>query len=402
MRPRTILFVGNFFFSLFAVVTVYVLFPFLASYVGAVQAGFIIAFGGLVSVILFPFLPGLVARYGAQRIVRALAVVEALALLALAIAPNALTGSILGILTMAMQPIMSYQLDILLESVTDDPTMVGRIRTIFLTAWNLGVLSGPLLIGILLDSTNEYNRAFLAGAIALVPFVALLTKFPASKRSMPAPSHIQDTLVCISRDPDLGSITFAHFLLYLFYIWAPLYVPLYLHTVLGLPWSTLGWMFSIMLVPYVLVEYPAGWLADTFLGDKKLLFAGFIITGTAFASLGFITAATSIWLILGILISSRVGAALVEAMTESHFFRRVSQKDVNSISVFRGIWPLANAIGPVVGGMLLSFGSYPLLFIATGLFLLIVGAITTARIQDGRVISTYPIAPAYSDPSVSQ
>lgn len=394
MHPRTILFVGNFFFSLFAALTVYILFPFLASYMGAVQAGLVIAFGGLVSVILFPFLPRLVARYGAQRIVRTLATVEVLALLALALAPSALTGSLLGILTMAMQPVMSYQLDILLESVTDDLATVGRIRTIFLTAWNLGVLSGPLLIGILLDSTNDYNRAFLAGAVALVPFIILLTKYRIPDRDIPEPSHIQDTLVCISRDPDLGSITFAHFLLYLFYIWAPLYVPLYLHTILGLPWSTLGWMFSIMLVPYVLVEYPAGWLADNFLGDKKLLFAGFIIAGTALISLGFVGTATPIWIILGILVCSRIGAALVEAMTESHFFRRVSQKDVNSMSVFRGIWPLANAIGPIVGGMLLSFSGYPMLFIGMGLFFAVAGVVTTARIQDSRLISTRPIAQA--------
>ena len=71
-------------------------------------------------------------------------------------------------------------------------------------------------------------------------------------------------------------------------------------------------------------------------------------------------------------------------MTEGHFFRRVSEKDVSSISIFRGIWPLSNVIAPVLGSLILLFGSYEMLFFITGGFIALAGAGTTLLIKDFR------------------
>jgi MFS family permease len=384
MHPRVILFVGNFFFSMFAALTIYVMLPYLATYMPQTYTGLIVAVGGLIAVVCFPFLPRLVARYGAQELALVFAVIEMISLLALAVAPGAIAGSLLVIVTIAVLPFISYELDILLEAAITDPATIGRTRTLFLTAWNFGALAAPLLLGALLDSTNAYHRVFIAAAALLVPFVVLFAARSLPKGLAPKLSHMQDTLVCIARDPDLGAVTFAHFLLYLFYIWAPLYVPFYLHSVLGIEWSVLGWMFAIMLIPYALIEYPAGWIADRYLGDKEMMFVGFILAGVGLMSLSVLSSDSSLSLILAILVSSRIGAALIESMTEGHFFRRVTEQDVNSISVFRGIWPLANVIGPIVGSLLLYYGDYPLFFICTGGFILITGVVTTALIKDVR------------------
>ena len=186
------------------------------------------------------------------------------------------------------------------------------------------------------------------------------------------------------RDRDLAAVTLAHLLLYLFLMWAPLYTPIYLHNVLGIPWSTLGWMFSIMLVPYVLLEYPAGWVADRFIGDKELMFVGFFIAGGGLAAIGFLSSTSSLALILFVLVASRIGAALIESTTEGHFFRRVSERDINSISVFRGIWPVANFIAPVAGSCILFFGTFQLFFALTGGFIALVGAATALLTRDFR------------------
>ena len=93
-----------------------------------------------------------------------------------------------------------------------------------------------------------------------------------------------------------------------------------------------------MLIPYVLIEYPAGWIADRFIGDKEFMFVGFLIAGASLASISLLTPTSSLFLILCILVMSRAGGALIESMTEGHFFRRVSEKDINSISVFRGVY----------------------------------------------------------------
>lgn len=383
MHPRVILFIGNFFFSMCTALTIYVALPFLTASIPTTAAGLVIAGGGLIAVISFPFLPRLVARYGAQELALLCGTVQMIALLALAIAPGVIAGSLLIILTLALQPFISYELDLLLEATTTPTDGMGRVRTTFLTAWNLGVLSAPLLLGALLLDSNAYGRIFLAAAGMMIPFIILFAASSLPRGVGPKLSHMQDTLVCIAHDRDLSSVTFAHFLLYLFYIWAPFYTPIYLHTVLGISWASLGWMFSVMLLPYVLIEYPAGWVADRILGDKKLMLLGFILAGGAFASLSLLTPTSSLGLILGILVTSRIGTALIESMTETHFFRRVSAQDINSVSFFRSVWPLAYSVGPVIGSLILLMGSYSLFFLITGSFILLAGMVATSRIKDG-------------------
>lgn len=384
MSPRVTIFVGNFFFAIFTSLAIYVLLPFLSAFMPSQYAGLVVAAGGVIAVASFPFLPELVARYGAQQLTLVFALVEMVALFALAAAPGAIAGALLVIITVALQPFISYALDLLLEAATTEKETVGRVRTLFLTAANFGALAAPLLLGAILDSTNDYNRVFLAAAATLVPFIVLFTGKSLPKRAPPKLSHMRDTLYCLSCDRDLAAVTFAHFLLYLFYIWAALYIPIYLHNTLGFSWANLGWMFSVMLIPYALLEYPAGWIADQMLGDKELMFAGFTIAGGAFAMLSILTPASPLFFILIILVSSRVGAALIESMTEGHFFRRVSEDDINSISIFRGIWPLANVIGPVAASLILFVGNFQILFALTGGFILATGVGATLLIKDFR------------------
>lgn len=384
MHPRTILFIGNFFFSLFAALPAYILLPYLSSFMPTMYAGLVISGGALVAVIFFLFLPRLVALYGTQRLALFFAILEMIALFLLALSPGAVAACLLVALGVSIQPLLSYELDLLLEATVTEEGRTGRIRTLFITAWNIAGLAAPLLMGALLAGGNEYSRVFLASAAALIPFTILFAAQRLPQGAPPNPSRMRDTLICIIHDRDLAAVTFGHFLLYSFYIWAPLYVPAYLHTVLGIPWSSLGWMFSVMLIPYILVEYPAGWVADRLLGDKELMLAGFLIAGGALAAVSAISSSSPLSLILAILVSSRVGSALVESMTEGHFFRRVSERDVNSISVFRGIWPLANVIAPIAGSVILFFGNLQFLFLITGGFIVVAGTVATLRIKDFR------------------
>lgn len=384
MNPRVVISVGNFFFSLFSTVTLYILLPYLSSFMPAAYTGLVIAGGALVACILFPFLPRFVSRYGAQQLALVFALLEMLALVALAATPGAFAGAFFVAVTMALQPFLAYELDLLLEATVAEEGVTGRVRSVFLTAWNAAALAAPLLIGALLADSDAYGRVFLAGAGALVPFVVLFAARRLPRVETPQLSRMGDTLRCILKDRDLAAVTFGHLLLYLFFVWAPLYVPVYLHIELGILWSDIGWMFFIMLLPYVLLQYPSGVLADRYIGDKEMMFAGFILAGVSLAAIGLFSAATPLALIVGALVVSRVGAALIESMTEAHFFRRVSEKDINSISIFRGIWPLANLIAPVAGSVILIFGSYQALFAITGGLIAIAGGAAALLIRDFR------------------
>lgn len=384
MRPRTVIFIGNFFFSLFIALITYILLPYVSSFMPAAYAGLVISGGALVAVILFPFMPKLVESHGAQRLVLIFATLEMFALLALATSPSPLTGILLIAVAIALQPFMAYELDILLETTVAEENTTGRVRAIFLTAWNIAALAAPLLVGALLASSDAYGHVFFAAAVALVPFIVLLTVRDLPRGVPPKLSNMRGTLVCVVRDRDLFAVTFGHLLLYMFFVWAPFYTPIYLHTELGIPWNDLGWVFSIMLLPYVLIQYPAGLLADRVFGDKELMFAGFVIAGLSFATIGLFTASTPLIVIICVLFVSRIGAALIEGMTEGHFFRRMSEKDVNAISVFRGIWPLTELTAPIIGSAILIFGNFELFFILTGGFIAVAGAVSAFLIKDFR------------------
>jgi len=376
------LFVANFFFSMLSALSAYILLPFLSTLMPAVYIGLVVAAGGLAAVIFFPLMPRLVVRYGAQQLSLIFALVEMIALFVLAAAPGAFASILLIIVMVALQPFLSYELDLLLEATGAAEGTTGRIRAVFLTAWNMGSFVAPLLIGALLASSDAYGRVFLAAGAVMVPFIVLLAARHLPHGEIANPSRMRDTLSCILSNRDLVAVSIGHVVLWLFYVWAPLYVPVYLHSVLGFSWSELGWIFSIMLIPYVLIEYPAGWVADRFLGDKEMMFAGFLIAGGALASISFLTSSSSLLFILCILIVSRSGAALIESMTEGHFFRRVSERDVNSVSIFRGAWPLAYVIAPIAGSIILYFSNYQMLFLLTGGFVALAGIVATLFVKD--------------------
>ncbi len=384
MRPRTVIFIGNFFFSMFIALITYILLPYLSSFMQSAYTGLVISGGALVAVILFPFMPKLVERYGAQRLILVFATLEMFVLLALSASPGPITGILLVAVAIALQPFMAYQLDILLETTVLEESTTGRVRAIFLTMWNIAALAAPLLVGALLASADAYGHVFLSAAVAILPFIAVFSFKQLPKGVPPKLSNLKNTLTCIMRDRDLFAVTFGHLLLYMFFVWAPFYTPIYLHTELGIPWSDLGWVFSIMLLPYVLIQYPAGFLADRVFGDKELMVAGFVLAGVSFAAVGLFTASTPIIIIICVLFASRIGAALVEGMTEGHFFRRMSEKDVNAISIFRGIWPLTEFVAPIIGSAILIFGSFELFFFLTGGLVAVFGSISALMIRDFR------------------
>lgn len=384
MSPRAALSLSNFFFSLYASLIGYILLPYLSQMLSARTAGFIVAGGALLAIFLFPSLPHIVMRFGAQRTAIALSLSIVLCLLVVAGTPGTLIAAVAIAVAFSFQPLLAYPLDLLLEATMEGEQNTGRIRSLFITAWNGASLSAPLLLGFFLAGGDDYLPIFLVSALAFTPFIYVFftRRFPLHSRF--TSTALTDTLRCMSHSRDLTMVTLGHFLFYCFAIWGSLYVPSYLHNVLHVSWTDMSWIFFIMLLPYVFVEYPAGWLADRFIGEKQLLLAGFLIAGGALVSLSLLQPGASLLLIAGILFLSRVGAALIESMTEVHFFRRVSENDVNSISIFRGVWPVANVVGPLVGSAILTFGTYTHLFAITGCILAFVGGIATLFVRNLR------------------
>lgn len=384
MRPRITLAIGNFFAVAHFYLIIYVLAPYLATFMPADETGLVVSAGALATLAIFPSAPRLVAKYGARRLAFVFGAAEAIVLLLLALHPLPVLAIIFAALACAISPLIAYGFDLLLEATVarTEESMTGRVRTAFLTAGNAALIVAPVVAGFLLNDTDAYSRVFLAAAASLVPFLILFGVWELPEGTVPIESNVREAWKEMWKNRDLRSIVSANLVLQFFYHLAPLYIPLYLHNALGLPWSSLGWMFAVMLLPFVLVEYPAGAAADQFLGDRALLGLGFLIMGFSFMIIGLLGVGSSFLIILAILIATRVGSALVESMTEGHFFRRVSEIDTDTVSVFRMARPVAALAAPLAGSILLGAAGYGWLFAVTGGAIIIAGLIATAGIKD--------------------
>jgi len=384
MHPRLVLSFANFFGAAHFFLIVYVITPYLALFMPESQTGLVVSFGAVLTLLAFPFMPRMVRDFGAKRIAIVLAFVQAVSIFTLTLSPNIVFAILCIALACALSPLIAYQLDLLLEAATNEEGSTGRIRTLFLTAGNLALIITPLITGFLLDGTEAYSRIFLAASLSLTPFIVLLMFERLPEGEPPHLAKVRTTCLCLWSDPDMRAAALGNGVLQFFFHLAPLYIPLYLHTVLGFPWSDLGWVFAIMLLPFVFIEYPAGYIADRWLGDKELLITGFIIMGIAFASIALVTSATPLLLVALILFVSRIGAALSEAMIEGHFFRRVSERDANTISVFRMMRPVGALIAPLFASVLLLTGNYVAFFIISGAVIVALGILVSIPLKDIR------------------
>jgi MFS family permease len=242
----------------------------------------------------------------------------------------------------------------------------------------------PIIAGFILDSTEHYNNIFLVAAISLLPFIFLFIARRVPEGKKPEIQSLRETLEVAFQDADLRAVIIAEFILQAFYQLSQLYIPLYLHVALGISWNDLGWMLAIALLPFVLLEYPAGAIADVLFGDKRLMVAGFVIMGFSFGLIALIGVATPFSIILIVLLLTRTGGALVEAMAEGHFFRRVSEQDAETVSVFRMTRPVAALTAPILGSALLALFGYYWLFLVTGALLLFAGILAAFHIRDIR------------------
>lgn len=382
MNPRAILTLGNFFAVAHFYLIVYVITPYLATFMPQAETGLVVSLGAIVTLFFFPWMPRLVRRYGTRHLAIYFGAAQLLFLGLLALDPTPFVAFFLVALACATSPLISYQMDLLLEATIAEESVTGRIRTLFLTAGNAALIAAPIVIGLVMDSTDAYWRIFAVAAVSLVPYLILMSLRPLPHGTSATVVDFAEAYGCLMRNSDMRATVIAHATLQFFYHLAPLYLPLYLHTVLGIPWGTLGWMFTIMLLPFILLEYPAGWLADKKLGDKEIMLLGFVVTGVFMAALAFITQDTMLLVILLIITATRIGASLIEAMTEGHFFRRVSKDDDASVGVFRMTRPVAALTAPIIGSILLSLANYSVLFVATGVLIGGVGTFATLKIKD--------------------
>ena len=163
-------------------------------------------------------------------------------------------------------------------------------------------------------------------------------------------------------------VTLTKLVLEIFFAIMVIYTPIYLHSNLGFEWSELGVMFTIVLLPFVILEWPAGLLADRFFGEKEMMSVGFVLMGGALLIMPYLGPVFLIWTL--VLLLSRVGASLVEVMSESYFFKHVDGQDTRLISIYRLARPVGIVIGSALGAVVLNLVSFQTIFLVLAIIAL--------------------------------
>ena len=276
-------------------------------------------------------------------------------------------GALLLMLYIILGHIEWVAMDVIVESFSVDK-MSGRIRGLHLTLVSAGFLFGPFVSTYILDKISFQGIFVFALLFNCFVFVFALIGFRNVNHKFEQKLKVFDVIKKVVARKNILRIYYISFVLEFFYALMIIYTPIYLRD-LGYSWENIGWIFTAMLVPFVLVQYPMGILADKKTGEKEFLIFSIIIMAISTIAIYFIgTGTVLIWAL--VLFATRIGAALIEILRDSYFFKKIDATDVDVINFFRTSLPVAYIAATTLSSFVLFFLPIKFAFVLTGLVVL--------------------------------
>jgi DHA1 family quinolone resistance protein-like MFS transporter len=142
-----------------------------------------------------------------------------------------------------------------------------------------------------------------------------------------------------------------------------------LYTTLGLDAELVGIMLSMFVIPYILFDAPAGYLADK-IGKTKTMFLGLLIAGIFLVTFSYLR---DPMLLIASAFLATTGLALVRPSVDGLLTDLAEKKHKGGIV---GVWDVSEdagyVIGPILGGVIAQYyGSISVAFMAIGGILLL-------------------------------
>lgn len=376
---RKIIYVAGFLFSIPMALTSYINSSFLESYINAYYVSITYVTASVITILAMLKMPAILTRLGNRRATLFFGVLIFLSYLGLAFAQKPSVVVSAFILYFVFTNFIIASLDIFIEDFSGK-SAVGGIRGFYLMVINSAWVVAQMISGsIIAKSSFRGIYLFSAGLTILfsIIFIFFLRGFKdPTYRKVP----VLKTVKVFIKNKNISKIYVLNFLLRFFFAWMIIYTPIYLHEYMNFGWSQIGVIFSIMLLPFVLLEFPLGKLSDR-IGEKEMLFMGFLISAFFTLLIPFLNE-SSLWLWAGVLFMTRVGAATIEVMSESYFFKSISVEDDAEISFFRNTMPLSFIIAPLVAIPILMFiPSFKYIFFVLAA-ILFAGAFVSLRLRD--------------------
>ncbi len=372
------IFIATIFFAFHHYFILYINSSYLETLIPRTWVGILYSLASLLTIFVLLKLSRIIEKLGILRTIIAVTMIDIIVLAIMTLSDLAPLKLLCFVIYAAIPALILVCLDTVIEDTVKNKVM-GRTRGILLTLFGTVAVASPLIVGGMV-SDGGFKQVYVFSLFFLILFLIIIisNRHRFNKANLTKIKGMDSVREFFSMH-DIRRIGVVNFALHFFFSWMIIYIPLYLNTEMGFSWTDIGIMISISLVPFVILEIPAGEIADESLGEKEMLVGGMIlmvIASLLFPTLG--KGAFVIWTL--VLLLARTGGSVMETMVESYFFKKSKGKD-ELIEVFRMAQPLAYIAGPLVGSIMLFF--VPFAYIFPILAVVLLGAMLQAlRIVD--------------------
>ncbi len=381
-HDRKIIYLAGFLFSIPVALVSYINSSFISSFIGERTVGIVYILGSIGSVLSLLFAPDILKKVGAYKFLLSVILLDSFSFFILASTKSVWTIVAMFVLGFSMNTLIIFSLDELLKIFSKN-SVTGKIRGIYLMLCNFAWILAQLAYGTVLGGFS-FRTIYLLGFFVMLFFLGI--SFLGLKR-IPEPKYDRvnslNYMGKFFKNKNLLRAYGINFLLQFFYCWMIIYTPIYLYAHLDFDWKEIGIIFTIMLLPFVFIQLPLGEYSDK-IGERKMLVLGFLIASLATISLFFIKI-HAVWIWALLLFSTRIGAAIIEVMSDVHFFRHINKENDEFISIYRNATPVSYILAPIVAFIVFYFvPSFNFIFLLLGTFMLY-GAYLASTIKNGEI-----------------
>jgi Na+/melibiose symporter-like transporter len=362
------IFLLGFLLSLHLAFISYINSSFLSIFSGEKNVSLIYILGSATSLLVLFFIPGMLRKLGGYKFLLWSSGLNALSLLLLSSLKSSAVIIPIFIFYFTLNNLIVFALDELLQIFSKNSNL-GHVRGLYLSIINLAWVISQAISAETLLRFSFSSLYFIAFVIMAVFFLSALL----SLKNLVDPKYDKilawQSFKNFFANKNLARSYKINFLLQFFYVWMVIYTPIYLYAHLGFNWKEIATIFTVMLLPFVLIQFPLGKYSDK-IGEKKMLILGFSIAAIATLSLFFIKK-HEVWIWALALFSTRIGAAIIEVMSDVYFFKHIERENDEFIAIYRNTAPVSYLLAPLAAFIAFTFvPSFNFIFLILGALML--------------------------------
>jgi len=360
----------SFLFSLHIAISAYVNSVFLSKIITEKYVGILYTISSIIALLLLLKSSNILKNFGNRKLTLSFLLFNMISLVGLITSKNPYIIGLSFIVFTTTNTLVLFCIDIFVEHF-GSVKKIGKTRGLYLTIINLAWMLSPLIAAFLITKEGGYKAIYnLAFFMVTLMTIGLIFSVKSFKDKVYRKTPFLETFKYLKTNKHMLAIVTINFLLQFFYAWMVVYTPIYLYEHIGLGWSQIGIIFTIMLAPFVLLGLPIGiWIDKYHISKRTLLYIGFaIIIISTFLIPGIKTQSIIVW--GAVLFMTRVGATIIETTSEIYFFTHIKEEETYLLSVFRDMVPVAYIIAPLISTLIFIFLPFKFLFIILSIILL--------------------------------